>query len=297
MSFFRRKVSSEPIVARRVTADDRPRLTRLVHTAEHRFLTSGVDELSELFATDPTALIEIDGRLCGVMSFGWRTRPVAWLRTILLHGQVLVADGLRELMGALYAELRREGMTLAAVTLDEWSEPWLRRPLLELGYRPMVEVVGYEKDLLDRPATGNQAVRVRRAVPSDLAAVLALDAACFPLPWIKGTEIFVPALATSPCFVIAEFGADVVGYAFVSVHQAGRLFHLVRIAVAPAYQGRGIGVRLLAEVVDYCAAHHAELLTLNTQADNYVAQRLYEWFGFVRSGDRQTVLGQAIAGR
>jgi ribosomal protein S18 acetylase RimI-like enzyme len=40
-------------------------------------------------------------------------------------------------------------------------------------------------------------------------------------------------------------------------------------------------VRLLAEIVDYCAERQADVLTLNTQADNHAAQRLYEWLAFV----------------
>jgi ribosomal protein S18 acetylase RimI-like enzyme len=90
---------------------------------------------------------------------------------------------------------------------------------------------------------------------------------------------------------VAEFGGELVGYAFLTGHQGGRLYHLVRIAVAPGYQGRGIGVRLLAEVVDYCSSRRAHVLTLNTQADNHTAQRLYEWFGFTRNGDHQIVMG------
>ena len=280
-----------PIVARLVTADDHSQITRLAYSAERRFLTSGMSELSDLLVADPISLIEIDRRLVGALSFGWRTRPVTWIRTLLLHGEVPILDALRELTAPLYVLLRRESITLAAVTIDEWSSPWLRKPLVELGYRSMVEVVGYEKDHLDRPAAGNRAVAVRRAKPSDLPAVLDLDAACFPLPWVKGAEIFEPAIASSPCFLIATFGVEPVGYAFVTSHQAGQLFHLVRIAVAPAYQGMGIGVRLLAEIVDFCASRNADLLTLNTQADNYTAQRLYERFGFVRTGERQTVLG------
>ena len=291
MSFFRRKLRSGPIVARLATANDRSQIVRLAYSAEHRFLTSGMNELDDLLAADPTALIEIDRRLVGALSFGWRAQPVAWIRTLLLHGEVPVLDALRELTAPLYVLLRRQGTTLAAVTLDEWSSPWLRKPLVELGYQSMVEVVGYEKDHFDRPAVGNRAVAIRRAEPSDLGAVLALDAACFPLPWVKGAEIFEPAIASSPCFLIAAFGEEPVGYAFVTSHQAGQLFHLVRIAVAPTYQGMGIGIRLLAEIVDFCASRHADVLTLNTQADNYTAQRLYEWFGFVRTGERQTVLG------
>ena len=33
-----------------------------------------------------------------------------------------------------------------------------------------------------------------------------------------------------------------------------------------------------------------DLITLNTQAYNTAAQRLYEWFGFRRTGERQAIL-------
>ena len=295
MSFFRRRPSPQSVVARLATDNDRPHLARLAYSADRRYLTSDVADLPDLFAADPTAVLETDGRLVGAASFGWRTRPVAWLRALLLQDQISTVRALHELGGPIYAALREEGMSLVAISLDEWNEPWLRVPLQQVGYRPMVEVVGYEKQCLDRPAAGNQVVTVRQAGLPDLPNVLALDTACFPLPWVKGVEILAPALTTSPCFIIAEFGGKPVGYAFVTVHQAGRLVHLVRIAVAPAFQGRGIGVRLLAEIVDFCAGHGAEFLTLNTQADNRPAQRLYEWFGFLRNGEHQTVLGHEIA--
>jgi ribosomal protein S18 acetylase RimI-like enzyme len=64
----------------------------------------------------------------------------------------------------------------------------------------------------------------------------------------------------------------------------------VRIAVLPSQQGRAIGVRLLAEVIAFARTRGASTLTLNTQAHNLRAQRLYEWFGFHRTGEQQTVL-------
>lgn len=295
MSFFRRKSRSDALTARRVTRDDQPRLARLIETAALRFLTSEVDEIAGLFQHDPSAVLLEQGRIVGAASFGWRTAPVAWLRTLLLDNDVITGEALDKLAQVLHATLRQEHVTLAAVTLDDWSATWLGSPLARLGYVPMVEVVGYEKYQLERPHAGNQVVRVRPAQRADTAAILALDAACFPLPWVKGDEILGAAVLSSPFFIVAEFGGRLVGYAFLTGHQGGRLYHLVRIAVAPEYQGRGIGVRLLAEVVDYCASRRAHVLTLNTQADNHAAQRLYEWFGFARNGDRQTVIGYDLA--
>ena len=294
MSFFRRKPNPARMVARTARPEDRHAVTRLLHSADRRYLTSGYAEVPDILAADPSSVLEVDGLVVGAASFGWRAAPVAWLRTLLLQSDLPATSALDDLSTPLYAMLRAEGITLAAVTLDEWNEPWLRKPLQHAGYRPVVEVVGYEKQRLDRPAAGNQVVGIRRGHRDDMHAVLALDAACFPLPWVKGPEIIGPALLTSPCFLIAEFAGSPVGYAFLSEHQGGRLLHLVRIAVAPAYQGRGVGVRLLAEIVDFAAGSPADFLTLNTQADNYAAQRLYEWFGFRRTGDRQTVLGLDI---
>lgn len=295
MSFFRRKSRNDALTARPVARDDQARLVRLIETAALRFLTSEVNEIAGLFLHDPSAVLLEQDRIVGAASFGWRTAPVAWLRTLLLEHDVVTGEALDKLAQVLHAQLRQEQVTLAAVTLDDWSATWLGHPLERLGYVPMVDVVGYEKYQLDRPAAGNQVVRVRPAQRADTAAILELDAACFPLPWVKGEEILGPAIHSSPFFIVAEFGGKFVGYAFLTGHQGGRLYHLVRIAVAPDYQGRGIAVRLLAEVVDYCAGRRAHVLTLNTQADNHAAQRLYEWFGFVRNGDRQTVIGFDLA--
>jgi [ribosomal protein S18]-alanine N-acetyltransferase len=155
----------------------------------------------------------------------------------------------------------------------------------------VMDVVTYEKVGMEVPSSGNQVVIVRQARPDDLQAVLHLDAICFPTPWGKGEEILGPALISAPYFSVAEFSGDVIGYTYVTVHQAGLHAHLVRIAVSPAFQGHAIGVRLLADVVRFCRHRRIDLLTLNTQDYNIQAQRLYEWFGFQRTGEIQAVLG------
>lgn len=295
MSFFRRKIDPHTLSARMAGPGDLVSLGRMIHSASRRFLTATIEETPDLFSSDPTAVLVQGDRLVAAFTLGWRAAPVAWIRTLLIAEQIAPDRVLHMLSDPLFDIIRHEGVSLVAITLDEWSEPWLRRPLELNGFVSMVEVIGYENIHFARPATGNQAVNVRRAEDADFEAVIALDMACFPLPWAKGAEIYGPAIKQSPYFVVAEFGGKPVGYAFVTGHHGGKLFHLVRIAVLPAFQGSGIGVRLLAEVVDFCVRQRADVLTLNTQADNHAAQRLYERFGFQRTGDRQTVLGREIA--
>ena len=76
----------------------------------------------------------------------------------------------------------------------------------------------------------------------------------------------------------------------MTTHLGGRLVHLVRIAVLPAHRGIGLGARLLAEVVGYARSLGADSITLNTLTYNAAAQRLYEHFGFRRTGEQQRVL-------
>src|SRR5215210_1525835 len=118
MSFFHRKARGEPVKGRLATPDDAPSLSRLVHNADRRFLTTSGGELPELFRVDPTAVLESDGRVIGVISFGWRAAPVAWLRTLLLQGQISTIAALRELSGPINAALAEQGISLAAVTVD-----------------------------------------------------------------------------------------------------------------------------------------------------------------------------------
>ncbi len=294
MSLFRRHFNWHQATIRQPLARDTIGLRTLLYSAERRLLSSTSAEAEALLIKDPALVVEAEGRIQGVLGIGWLTPPVAWIRTLVLDGRLPVDETLQRLLPPLYRQVEACGVQLVAVTVDEWSLSWLRGPLERTGYEQMVDVIGYQKLHMTLPSQGNDAVLIRPAQPGDLAAVLELDHACFPVPWVKGEEIFAPAIVESPCFFVALLNRLPVGYAFATVHQGGRLIHLVRIAVAPYYQGQGVGVRLLAEVVRFCARQGTTALSLNTQADNYRAQRLYEWFGFTRSDDRQRVFGSSL---
>ena len=70
----------------------------------------------------------------------------------------------------------------------------------------------------------------------------------------------------------------VLGYAGLDV--AGEVADVMTIAVAPTAQGRGLGRRLLEELITRSQASGAEWLVLEVRADNARARSMYEKRGF-----------------
>ena len=290
MRLFHHSLDISHATPRQATPTDLTGVSRLFRNSMRRFMGFSSEELPTLLASAPTMLLVADSELWGAAIGGWRTDAIIWLRGLALVNSLPVDAALDRLLPPFHALLRSLGVGTLYYAGDNTADAWLQARLQARGYVRDTEVVVYEKRGTEVPSQGNPAVRVRRAEVADLTAVLAVDRACFEPQWIKDEGVIGPAICESPYFVVAELNGAVVGYAFVTQHFGGRLVHLVRIAVQPPYQGQAIGVRLLADVVAYARSVGAESMTLNTQLHNISAQRLYEWFGFRRTGERQTVL-------
>lgn len=291
MPLFRRSFEPHLALARPFASHDVQSIGALARNASRRYLSMPPEELIDLLSHEPAAVLEYENRVVAAAVAGWRLPPNAWLRALLVDSRVDAAQAIPLLVPRLHQLLPGRGVHAVYITLDELSTPWASRPLEGAGYRHVMSVLGYDKAGMSIPSYGDLSAIVRRAKQEDIAAVLRVDAESFVTPWSKGKEILGPALNNGPYFSVAEIDGEIVGYTYVTVHFGGMHAHLVRIAVTPRYQGRGVGVRLLAEVVRFCSGRRIELLSLNTQDYNAPAQRLYEWFGFQRTGETQQVLG------
>ncbi len=290
MHLFHRNLELSLASPREATERDLTAVSRLLRSSTRRFMSFPNLDLPALLSGAPALLLAAGDEIWAVAIAGWRAESATWLRALVLANSLPVGGGLDQLLPPFHALLRTRELRTLFYAGDEVADAWLQPALTARGYVADTKVVVYEKRGLAIPSQGNLAARVRRAQAVDLGTILAIDRACFEPQWNKGESILGPALLESPNFVVAELDGTVAGYAFTTTHFSGRLVHLVRIAVLPAYRGKAIGVRLLAEVVAYARTTGAESLTLNTQAHNVPAQRLYEWFGFHRTGEQQTVL-------
>jgi ribosomal-protein-alanine N-acetyltransferase len=97
------------------------------------------------------------------------------------------------------------------------------------------------------------------------------------------SRLLRPGTALSPAEEVEL--RRVVGYAglWMMVNEA----HITTIAVAPEYQGRGLGELLLLTLIDYALEHGALCVTLEVRVSNHVAQSLYRKYTFRETGLRR----------
>ncbi|HEY1016563.1 MAG TPA: GNAT family N-acetyltransferase [Herpetosiphonaceae bacterium] len=295
MPFFRRLSDGRELRCRPLVAADLPALFELMARTDWLALTVPRAELPALAEEGLSVALERGGKLAGAALVGWSQPPVAWIRALVLGQHVLPFSALPPLLAALDNHARAAGAAQLTFMSDPGDASWLRRHLIDAGYEAVDEVIGYEKRTMAIPGWGDGELAIRPATPDDVPAIAAADRAAFPPAWVKDATILAGVFHAAPCYLVAELGGEVVGYAFATLHHHGTVAHLVRIAVAPQTQGRGAGARLLAEVVAWCRAANVSMLSLNTQLSNQHAQRLYAWFGFVRTGERQIVLNRQLA--
>ncbi|MFT4212335.1 MAG: ribosomal protein S18-alanine N-acetyltransferase [Microbacterium sp.] len=127
---------------------------------------------------------------------------------------------------------------------------------------------------------------MRSATADDLAAIMAIERACFPTDaW---SEAMMAAELASPhtAYTVVEEGGRVIGYGGVRAVAGAGDADIQTIALDAAVRGRGRGRDLLANLLGHALVAGAGTVFLEVRADNPVAQSLYRSEGFIETGRR-----------
>ncbi|MEW6447133.1 MAG: ribosomal protein S18-alanine N-acetyltransferase [Bacillota bacterium] len=118
-----------------------------------------------------------------------------------------------------------------------------------------------------------------------LDQVVAIENVSFPVPWKRDTFLFEILLNELADYIVALKNGQVVGYGgmWLILDEA----HVTNIAVHPVFRGRGVGKRILQELIRRAAGRGVKHMTLEVRPSNHVACRLYKEFGFVEKGVRR----------
>ncbi len=128
------------------------------------------------------------------------------------------------------------------------------------------------------------ALNIRAMEMTDIDAVLAVEEASFITPWSRSAFVAEVEDNDLACYLVAEAGGKVVGYAgmWVILDEA----HVTNVALLPACRGQGLGMRLMNALCRIAKALGAVRMTLEVRPSNHAAQRLYGKLGFEVRGIR-----------
>lgn len=129
-----------------------------------------------------------------------------------------------------------------------------------------------------------EALLIRAMHEGDLDVVLRIELASYSVPWSEPTFRGLLRRGDAELIVAAADGAPV-GYAvFWQVLDQGELGN---VAVDPEWRGRGVGQRLVQEVIARARVRGVRELFLEVRPSNDTARTLYQNLGFTAVGRRR----------
>lgn len=123
-------------------------------------------------------------------------------------------------------------------------------------------------------------VRVRRARPADLPALLVLEQRAFATDRMSPRQFRYHLRHPRNRLLVAEMQDELLGAALLMLRRGARSARLYSIAVAESARGRGIGRTLLRRCEREARAAGAERMVLEVRSDNEAALALYRTMGY-----------------
>jgi ribosomal-protein-alanine N-acetyltransferase len=184
--------------------------------------------------------------------------------------------------------MRQAGVRLAILSQDE--EGRALAFYRQLGWTSQEEVIVYRRPAGPAPAVPRR-LALSPLTPSNLPALLTVEDAAFPWLWRFGASVFQHTSdSAGRRLFLAALGPETIGYVMYTIH--GDFGHVDRLAVHPRHQSQGFGAELLAHALDWMARGGVASVGLSTQSGNLRSQRLYQNFGFRRTGEKYSIYGK-----
>lgn len=277
---------SPSLLVRPASAQDCQAVQSLLDSARRGYAAFGREDLPHLLRSGACVwATTAGGRPVGLLCATAGCRPWAFLRGAAVADSWHTDKVLAALLPALAESLRSRGFTGLAVYA---TALWLAPTLLRAGFQRIDWIITLERHPRPLASVEGADVSVRPVAANDLGQITRLDAAAFdPLYRLASGEL-IELMVTSGYFAVATQGDRIVGYLCADVMD--REGQIIRLAVHPEVQGRGVGRTLLNAGLGFCYAQGATTVAINTQEDNHASLRLYEGFGFRRVGRRVPVL-------
>ena len=211
----------------------------------------------------------------------------AWVRACALDGISIAYHA--ELIGLLASTLIYHAPCTALWYSSDRYDSWLSDILRGVGFVAHNTIIALETNHYQALPHATPATLAPLGL-AEYADIQRIDAQAFDPEWQKTSHDVRELTSGDGLSLIGVVDNVPVAYAIANWHDSHTTFHLVRIAVLPAYQGRRIASQLLNAVLEHGFVQGAARVTLNTQRNNYAALALYTRAGFTATGEHYEVI-------
>lgn len=122
---------------------------------------------------------------------------------------------------------------------------------------------------------------IRRALPTDISAIVAIEKESFIDPWEQA--VFLEALTYYPTtYFVAICDGAIAGFVVGALEDTGENIygHLCNLAVSPRFRNRHIGRHLVTRAEHQFALELATAVQLEVRVSNTAAQLFYRKLGY-----------------
>lgn len=126
-------------------------------------------------------------------------------------------------------------------------------------------------------------ISLRQMIEEDIEGVLEIEKECFETPW--SLNAFKMELKSDiALYIVARDEEKVVGYGGLwNILNEG---HITNIAVSEEFRNKGIGSKILSELIEVSKSKNTSSMTLEVRRNNESAKHLYKKYGFEEAGVR-----------
>lgn len=273
------------LTVRSATEADYQRLANLIHfeVFVHRHLDwrPPLDWVGH----DPYLVIEDGQELLACLACPPDPPNIAWIRLFAISSKISTQEAWSKLWPIAQSSLNLGNgqINVAAIPLKSW----FRNLLEESEFTPAHRVIVLTWSEGSPPLGKTMPGVIRPMSFDDIYAVEKVDVSAFGTVWQHSYSGLEMAYSQAAIATVAEIEGAVVGYQISTATAMGG--HLARLAVAPEFQGQGIGYALLRDMLLQFKRRGATSVSVNTQHDNMISLSLYHKAGFKRSGEQYTV--------
>jgi [ribosomal protein S18]-alanine N-acetyltransferase len=117
----------------------------------------------------------------------------------------------------------------------------------------------------------------------DVVGIMKIESQIYDHPWTEG--IFRDCIRVGYHGWVYDVDNDIQAYGLISV--AANEAHILNLCVAPAFQGQGLGKKMLSRLMDTAEALNVKSVFLEVRVSNDIAISLYDKSGFNQLGVRK----------